>query len=147
MLRSERLKVVLQLEEQKEQKALEKMAEAQQAHESQRQQIDNLERYQQEYRDQIRASQHGVVAVSRLQAWQAFIGQLDQVIAQQQTILEQAHARLDSCRLEWQKAWERRRGMEKYIETCRRHEQQEMDAREQKLADEAAGRTFQRRRY
>lgn len=147
MLRSERLKVVLQLEEQKEHQALEKMAEAQQAHESQRQQIENLERYQQEYREQIRASQHGVVAVSRLQAWQAFIGQLDQVIAQQQTVLEKAQARLDACRQEWQKAWERRRGMEKYIETCRRQEQQEIDAREQKLADEAANRIFQRRRY
>lgn len=146
MLRSQRLQVVLKLEEQKEQQSLEKMAEAQQAHEAQRQQIDNLERYQQEYRDQIRASQHGVVAVSRLQAWQAFIAQLDQVIVQQQTVLEQARARLDARREEWQKAWERRRGMEKYIETCRRQEQQEMDAREQKLADEAANRIFQRRR-
>ena len=147
MLRSQRLQVVLKLEEQKEHLALEKMAEAQKAHETQRQQIDNLERYQQEYRDQIRANQHGVVAVSRLQAWQAFIAQLDQVIVQQQTVLDHARARLDSCRGEWQKAWERRRGMEKYVETCRRQEQQEMDAREQKLADEAASRTYQRRRY
>ena len=146
MLRSQRLEVVLKLEEQKEHLALEKMAEAQQAHEAQRQQIDNLERYQQEYRDQIRANQHGVVAVSRLQAWQAFIAQLDQVIVQQQTVLDQARARLDACREEWQKAWERRRGMEKYVETCRRQEQQEMDAREQKLADEAANRIYLRRR-
>lgn len=146
MLRSQRLQVVLKLEEQKEKQALEKMAEAQQAHEAQRQQIDNLERYQQEYRDQIRASQHGVVAVSRLQAWQAFIAQLDGVIVQQQKVLDQARARLDARREDWQRAWERRRGMEKYIETCRRQEQQEMDAREQKLADEAASRIFQRRR-
>jgi flagellar FliJ protein len=134
------------LEEQKENKALEKMAEAQQAHEAQRQQIENLERYQQEYRDQIRASQHGVVQVARLQAWQAFIAQLDQVIVQQQSVLDQVRARLDARRQEWQKAWERRRGMEKYIETCRRQEQQEADAREQKLADEAANRQYQRRR-
>jgi flagellar protein FliJ len=146
MLRSQRLQVVLKLEEQKEKQALEKMAEAQKAHEAQRQQIENLERYQQEYRDQIRASQHGVVPVSRLQAFQAFIGQLDQVITQQQSVLQQTEARLDSCREVWQKAWERRRGMEKYIETCRRQERQDMDAREQKLADEAANRIYQRRR-
>jgi flagellar protein FliJ len=146
MLRSQRLQVVLKLEEQKEKQALEKMAEAQKAHEAQRQQIENLERYQQEYRDQIRASQHGVVPVSRLQAFQAFIGQLDQVITQQQSVLQQTEARLDSCREAWQKAWERRRGMEKYIETCRRQERQDMDAREQKLADEAANRIYQRRR-
>lgn len=146
MLRSQRLQVVLKLEEQREQQALEKMAAAQKAHEAQRQQIENLERYQQEYRDQIRANQHGVVEVSRLQAWQAFIGQLDQVIVQQQGALQKAQARLDACREEWQRAWERRRGMEKYIETCRRQEQQAMDAREQKLADEAASRSYQRRR-
>lgn len=146
MLRSQRLQVVLKLEEQKEHRALEKMAEAQKAHDAQRQQIHNLERYQQEYRDQIRANQQGVVPVSRLQAWQAFIAQLDQVIVQQQTVLDQTRAKLDDCRQQWQLAWERRRGMEKYIATCRRKEQQEIDAREQKLADEAANRFYQRRR-
>lgn len=146
MLRSQRLAVVLTLEERKEKAALEKMAEAQQHHEAQRQQIENLERYQQEYREQIRSSQQGVVSVARLQGWQAFIAQLDQVIGQQQKLLVQAEARLRACREEWQRAWERRRGMEKYIETCRRQEQREQDLRDQKQMDEAAGRIFARRR-
>lgn len=146
MLRSRRLAVVLSLEERKEKAALEKMAEAQKHHEAQRQQIDNLERYQKEYRDQIRGSQQGVVSVARLQGWQAFIAQLDQVIGQQQKLLVQAEDRLRLCREEWQKAWERRRGMEKYIETCRQQEQREQDLRDQKVMDEAAGRNFSRRR-
>lgn len=146
MLRSRRLAVVLTLEERKEKAALEKMAEAQKHHEAQRQQIENLERYQKEYRDQIRSSQQGVVSVARLQGWQAFIAQLDQVIGQQQKLLVQAEDRLRACREEWQKAWERRRGMEKYIETCRQQEQREQDLRDQKLMDEAAGRNFVRRR-
>lgn len=146
MLRSQRLAVVLTLEERKEKTALEKMAEAQQKYEAQRQQIENLERYQQEYREQIRGSQRGVVSVGRLQGWQAFIAQLDQVIAQQQKVLVQAEERLRVRREEWQRAWERRRGMEKYIETCRQQEQREQDLREQKQADEAAGRIFAKRR-
>lgn len=146
MLKSQRLAVVLALEERKEKAALEKMAEAQQHHETQRQQIDNLERYQQEYRDQIRRSQQGVVSVARLQGWQAFIAQLDQVIVQQQKLMTQAQERLQACREEWQKAWERRRGMEKYIETCRQREQRERDLTEQKHMDEAAGRILARRR-
>ncbi|MBL3554848.1 MULTISPECIES: flagellar export protein FliJ [Marinobacter] len=146
MLRSRRLAVVLTLEERKEKAALEKMAEAQKHHEAQRQQIENLERYQKEYRDQIRSSQQGVVSVARLQGWQAFIAQLDQVIGQQQKLLVQAEDRLRVCREEWQKAWERRRGMEKYIETCRQQEQREQDLRDQKLMDEAAGRNIARRR-
>ncbi|WP_375170248.1 flagellar export protein FliJ [Marinobacter sp.] len=145
MLRSQRLAVVLSLEERKEQEALERMGEARTAAEQQRAQVDNLNRYQQEYRDQIRGSQQGVVPVSRLQAWQAFIAQLDQVILQQQKQLEQAEKVFEARRSEWQQAWERKRGMEKYIETCRQQERRVRDLKEQKLADEAAGRAFARR--
>lgn len=147
MLRSRRLEVVLSLEERKEQEALERMGEARKLAEQQREQVQNLNRYQQEYRDQIRNSQQGVVQVSRLQAWQAFIGQLDQVIRQQQKQLEQAEKVFEARKQEWQQAWERRRGMEKYIDTCRQQEQKEQDLREQKLSDEAAGRSFNRRRH
>ena len=146
MLRSRRLEVVLSLEERKEQEALERMGEARKLAEQQREQVQNLNRYQQEYRDQIRNSQQGVVQVSRLQAWQAFIAQLDQVIRQQQTQLEQAEKVFEARKKEWQHVWERRRGMEKYIETCRQQEQREQDLREQKLSDEAAGRAFNQRR-
>ena len=145
MLRSQRLAVVLSLEERKEQEALERMGEARKLVEQQRQQIENLNQYQQEYRDQIRSSQQGVVDVRRLQSWQAFIAQLDQVIAQQQKQLDQAEKVFETRRSEWQEAYERKRGMEKYIESCRLQEQREQDVREQKLADEAAGRAFTRR--
>lgn len=82
----------------------------------------------------------------RLQSWQAFIAQLDQVIGQQQKQLDQAEKVFGARRAEWQQAYERKRGMEKYIETCRQQEQREQDLSEQKLADEAAGRAFVRRR-
>lgn len=146
MLRSRRLQPVLALEERKEQEALERMGEARQQLEAHQQQVENLERYQQEYRDQIRASQTGVVPVARLQAWQAFIAQLDLVIAQQQKQVQQAEQVFERRRREWQQAWERRRGMEKYIDSCRQQEQREQDVREQKQADEAASRAFLRGR-
>ncbi|WP_417513816.1 flagellar export protein FliJ [Marinobacter sp.] len=146
MLRSQRLAVVLTLEERKEQAALEQMGKARELMEQHKSQVENLNGYQQEYRDQIRNSQHGVVQVSRLQAWQAFIAQLDQVILQQKKQLDQAEAVFEARRREWQQAWERRRGMEKYIETCRKQEQVAQDVQEQKLSDEAAGRAFARRR-
>lgn len=145
MLRSQRLAVVLSLEERKEQEALERMGEARKLVDQQREQVENLSRYQQEYRQQIRDSQQGVVQVSRLQAWQAFIAQLDQVIRQQQVQLEQVEKVFEARKQEWQQAWERRRGMEKYIDTCRQQERREQDLREQKLSDEAAGRAFSRR--
>ena len=146
MLRSRRLEVVLTLEQRKEKDALEQMGEARKLVDQQRQQIDDLNNYQQEYRNQIRSAQHGVVPVVRLQAWQAFIAQLDQVIVQQQIQLEQLEQVYEARRREWQQAWERRRGMEKYIESCQQQEQRERDLQEQKQSDEAAGRQFARRR-
>jgi len=146
MLRSRRLEVVLTLEQRKEKDALEQMGEARKLVDQQRQQIDDLNNYQQEYRNQIRSAQHGVVPVVRLQAWQAFIAQLDQVIVQQQKQLEQLEQVYEARRREWQQAWERRRGMEKYIESCQKQEQRERDLQEQKQSDEAAGRQFARRR-
>ena len=73
MLRSQRLVVVLALEERKEKEALEKMSKARELVEQHSEQVANLNRYQQEYRDQIRGSQHGVVQVScsRPSAWTA----------------------------------------------------------------------------
>ena len=145
MLRSKRLQTVLALEKRKEQEALDRMAEVRQQVDAHREQVENLERYQQEYRNQIRADQQGVVSVNRLQAWQAFIAQLDQVIVVQEKQLRQAEQLFEARRQDWLQAWERRRGMEKYIETCQQQEQREQDLRDQKIADEAAGRAFARR--
>ena len=56
MLRSQRLAVVLSLEARKEQEALERMGEARKLVDQQRERVENLNRYQQEYRQQIRNS-------------------------------------------------------------------------------------------
>ncbi|MCL1479144.1 flagellar export protein FliJ [Marinobacter sp. M3C] len=145
MQRSQRLGVVLAVEQRKEKQALERMGEARTLMAQREQQIQELQRYHQEYRQQIRDGQQGVIAVSRLQAWQAFMGQLDQLIGQQQVQLEQANQVFEVRRNEWLKAWEKRRGMENFITTCRQQEQREQDSREQKQADEVAGRAFLRR--
>ena len=146
MLRSKRLEVVLALEQRREQEALEIMVKAQEQCQSMQQRLDDLNQYQEDYRAQMRQSQHGVVAVSRLQGWQAFISQLDQVVAQQQSQVAQVNVKLDECRRNWQQAYERRRGMEKYIASCRDQEQRERDSREQKDQDEAAARSYRLRR-
>lgn len=145
-LRSQRLQVVLSLEERKEQRALEVMNEVRQQWQSEKDRLDELQQYQQEYHQQMRAQQQGTVPVTRLQGWQSFIARLDLLIGDQQKRLTESADRLDQARKQWQQAWERRRGMQKYVDTCRAREQQERDLAEQKQADEAAMRQFSRRR-
>ena len=144
--RSQRLQVVLSLEERKEQRALDVMNEVRRQWQAEQDRLQELQQYQQEYHQQMRAQQQGTVPVSRLQGWQSFIARLDLLIRDQQGRLTQAEERLEQARQQWQQAWERRRGMEKYIDTCRAREQRDRDLAEQKQADEAAMRQFSRRR-
>lgn len=147
MLRSKRLDVVRTLEARREKTALEQLATARQFWQDQQQRLQELRRYQADYREQMRNSQlGGSVTVTRLQGWQAFIAQIDQAIAQQERKLQRAQEQLDTSRAAWQQAYERRCGMEKYVARCRDQEQREQDAREQKQMDDAATRTFHRRR-
>src|SRR5690606_42049855 len=108
MLRSKRLEVVLTLEERKEQEALERMGEARKQVDEHKAQVEHLERYQQEYRNQVRASQQGVVAVARLQAWQAIVAQLDQVIAQRARQVVQAEPEFEGRGAQWEQGWDAR---------------------------------------
>ena len=71
MLRSRRLQVVLAVEERKEQAALERLTEARERMQQHLEQVQNLQRYQQEYQAQMRQGREGSVSAARLQSWQA----------------------------------------------------------------------------
>lgn len=144
--RSERLQVVLTLEQRKEQRALDRMNDVRGQWQAEQDRLAELHTYQQEYHQQMRQQQQGTVPVARLQGWQSFIARLDVLIRDQQTRVEQAAQRVEQARQQWLQAWERRQGMERYIDTCRAQEQHVRDQAEQKQADEAAARQFSRRR-
>lgn len=144
--RSERLQVVLTLEQRKEQQALDRMNDVRGQWQAEQDRLAELHTYQQEYHQQMRQQQQGTVPVARLQGWQSFIARLDVLIRDQQTRVEQAAQRVEQARQQWLQAWERRQGMERYIDTCRAQEQHVRDQAEQKQADEAAARQFSRRR-
>lgn len=146
MLRSRRLAVVLALEQRREDAALDELNRARQQLQQQQQRLEQLRDYQTEYRNQMRNSQQGVVPVSRLQGWQAFIAQLDQVIGQQQRQVQTAAEQFEQQRQQWRDAYERRRGMARHIDACRSQEQRDQDLRDQKIQDEDAARAFARKR-
>ncbi|MDG5498591.1 flagellar export protein FliJ [Marinobacter sp. BGYM27] len=144
--RSERLKVVLALEQRKEDQALTVLTAARQKLQSHQQQLDDLKRYQADYRQQMRQGQQGVVSVAKLQGWQAFIAQLDVAISQQEKQVQQATVAFEKARAGWREAYERKQGMSRHIDACKAQELRERDQHEQKQADEAAGRMHARRR-
>lgn len=144
--RSERLEVVLSLEQRREDQALDGLNRSRQRMQQQQAQLDELRRYQADYREQIRQGQKGVVSVSKLQGWQAFIAQLDQAIRSQEQQVRQSIDAFEKARDVWREAYERKKGMARHIEACRAEEQRVRDQREQKQLDEAANRLHARRR-
>ncbi|MEX0605953.1 MAG: flagellar export protein FliJ [Marinobacter sp.] len=146
MLRSRRLEVVLALEQRRESEALEHMTRARQQVQQHQHRLEELRQYQADYRTQMRNSQQGVISVSRLEGWQAFISQLDQVIQQQEKQVARSMEVFDKRREDWRAAYDRRQGMARHIDACRMQEQRATDSRDQKQQDEAAGRAHARRR-
>ena len=144
MRRSERLKVVLDLEKRREQAALEVFQSAQAELQQQQERLDELERYHEEYQQQLRSNTNRTMAASQLQAGQQFISQLAAAIAQQQQQVDHHSERVEQARDEWRQAWERREGMARYIDTCRERERREDERIEQKAVDEAANQRFAR---
>ncbi|WP_148862333.1 flagellar export protein FliJ [Marinobacter fonticola] len=144
--RSQRLQVVLALEQRREDQALDLMNRARQQLQHHQQQLESLRQYQADYRVQMRQGQQGVVSVNRLQGWQAFIAQLDHAIQAEEKQAQRANASYEKARDGWREAYERKQGMVRHIEACRAQEQREQDKREQKALDEAANRIHARRR-
>jgi len=143
--RSQRMQVVLSLEERREAQAQEALAKAQQKLSGEKARLVELQNYQQDYHQQIQQRRQTTFSGTSLQQWQAFISQLDQAIAQQAGRLQVVEREVDEARRHWQSAYERRLGMERFIERCREQEQQARDKHEQKLADEATAQRFRRR--
>ena len=145
MRRSQRLQVVLEQSRRREQDALNRLAAAQERLQAQRTRLDELERYHADYQNQLREVGQGRLLVSRLQSLQRFISQLALAIQQQQQAVTQFERMLEDARRGWQEAHERRRGMERFIDECRREEEHQIERKEQQHLDEAAMQAFVRR--
>ncbi|WP_097460327.1 flagellar export protein FliJ [Mangrovitalea sediminis] len=144
--RSERLDIVLQLAQRKEDEALERMSGAQRVWQAETLRLGELTQYHVDYQNQIRSASRGQVSASQLQSWQHFVSRLADAIAQQQQRVAVALDHFEQLRAVWRETYERRRGMERHIEACRQQEQYEEGRREQRQLDEAANNRYARRR-
>lgn len=142
--RSERLKIVLQMEERREEEAREAMQTALQAYEREQARLSDLTQYHTDYENQARQQRQGPQTGQQLIGWQQFISQVNQAIAQQQAQVERLRSRVDQHRELWRAAWEKREAMDRHIRQCRLQEQQDADRREQKVVDEAVNLRYAR---
>lgn len=148
MRRSQRLQVVLQLYQRREDEMSGVVQAAQLQLQTQESQLHQLVTYQRSYQDATVADSGGgqSMSIAQWRRLQDYIDQLSDIIAQQEQQVGLAKAEVERAEVKWQQAHLERRSMESAIDRISREEQVLADRQEQKALDEMIQQMRGRRR-
>lgn len=143
--RSERMKVVFDLAERQEQKAIDALSASRRFLDDQIAQLKNLEDYHHQYVETMRASMQQTMEVRSLQSYQNIIQQVDKAIEHQKQAVDVANQQFEHARQEWVALREKRKGVEDLIARYQIEEQMALEKKEAKrLEDDFVGRRFRK---
>ncbi len=138
--RSERMKVLINIQQDREQQALEQLAEGQKLHQAQQAQLQNLQSYRQEYLDKMQAFNQQHTSVANLMEFRAFISKLDAAIETQQQTVEQCRMQMQQLQKAWEEQYIKRKSLTKVGENALKEELKIIEKQEQKEQDARAAR-------
>ncbi len=136
MTRSERIRPIKQLADDRERDAGRGVSRAQAALAAAEKQLADLVGYRADY--VVRQHESGAVDAARLHNFQAFLGRLEEAIRQQQAIVEEARRAADACAAEWQDRRIESAQLGKAVVRLRAEELRLGEKREQHATDERA---------
>jgi flagellar FliJ protein len=119
------------LARERQETAMQRLAEQQQRLAKAEQQLSDLCRYREEY-----AETSGGVTVTALLNRRQFVERIDQVIAQQGTEVARLNRQLDHVRGQWREAHAREQALSQVIDRYREQERKSEERREQAEIDE-----------
>jgi flagellar FliJ protein len=129
--RANRLQPAADLAHDRQEAAMQRLAEQQQKLAKAEQQLEELQKYRAEY-----AEAAGGVSVSALLNRRQFVERIDQVIAQQINEVARQRRLLDGVRNQWREAHAREQALGSVIDRYREQERKSEDRREQAEIDE-----------
>ena len=129
--RANRLQPAADVARERQETAMQRLAEQQQRVAKAEQQLAELQRYREEYADTS-----GGVSVAALLNRRQFVERIDQVIVQQTTEVARQHRQLDQVRGLWHDAHSRERALGSVIDRYREQERKSEERREQAEIDE-----------
>lgn len=136
--RSTRMEPVRRVADQRAQEAARQLAERQEAAEQEQERLAQLRAFRREYEQKLAfAGQNGIDAY-RLRDYNAFLGRIDQAIAQQREQLGKLEAGVEKLREHWVAEWGNARALAQLVERYRTRERRDAEAREQRHNDELA---------
>ena len=134
--KSERFALLRKIADQYEQQAAQKLGQSQGNLTQQRQRLEELLRFRADYQQQFQHSGAQGMDGASVQAFQRFMVQLDQAIAQQEQTIRAAEQDCSSKRTQWQEKHKNTRIYDKTIERFTSQEQTEEARREQRVSDD-----------
>lgn len=137
MTRSDRLKPIVEYKDQQQKQYLQDMADSKSRWEQQKQQLENLYQYQNEYHiKQAHENDSSSLSVMQLVEERRFIDQLDDTIKQQTLIVQQAEREFQIKQKHWLRMKNDANAVEHLVENLHEEERKDADRQEQKLLDE-----------
>jgi flagellar FliJ protein len=134
--KSSRLKPVEQLAENHARNATEAMVTARNEYQGQKQKLSDLQRYRNDYLEQLQHKARTGINAGHLQHYQQFIGQLDKAIEQQEILVYRSQQILDEKQLHWQNKNSHKKALNKAVEKLQQQEEKQENRKEQLELDE-----------
>ena len=136
--KSKRMQSILELAQHDEQAAIEALGESNRVVEANIKQLKELERYRDEYRQQMLQEGGEGFSAAKLQQFQQFLHKLDEVIVQQSEQIVVSEQVREQKRDEWLESRTRTNSLDKVTQRYRETEAEEEQRKEQKESDEQA---------
>jgi flagellar FliJ protein len=140
MTRVERLDVVQQVAARTERERAERLAEAERGAIEAEQKLVALERYRNEYEEQLAQRGAGGVDISGVREFQAFLARLGEALVAQRDALALARSRRDEMLSSWREAAQRAQVVQKLADRWQGEARRDEDRRTQRESDELAQR-------
>lgn len=141
MKKSERLRIIVDLQAQQERQALENLADCQKQLTALESQLLNLQNYRQDYLQKYGAAENHSMNITRLLEFRAFISKLDTAVSAQEQNIEQKKRELQRLQKHWQQKHHKTESIRKIIERATLEENKLLEKQEQREQDEQAARS------
>lgn len=135
--KSQRILLVLELEQRKEKASMDKLSQARTYLDHQKDQLSSLRTYHSQYLQSLKASMQGVANMSQLHSYQGFIAQVSKAIEQQSLVVDHAQVQFDHAKDEWLGFREKCKGLADLISRYQVQERTVMEKQtERRLEDD-----------
>lgn len=136
MKKSQRITPIKNLAENAESKAAQQLGVSQQTLQQEKDRLNDLITYRQEYLQRFNDSGKAGMSGSQLQQYQNFIHQLDAAIYQQRQRIEQLSVQCQQARDQWQQKHNRTQALDKTIQRFQNQERHQENKKEQREVED-----------